>query len=133
MSPAKKKKKNKKDSERSPFEIGVLVAATAAIAAVVAGLILAGVQRVPDGPDLKATVARQGEASGGVAYLVRVRNDGGRTAETVVVEVTVGEETREAQIFAVARKDEESAVVVFPPGTTGLAEAEIQSYAEPAR
>lgn len=128
MSPAAKK-----DAKSTSFEVTVLVASIAAIVAVVAGLVVAGVQRVPEGPELKATVVRQGEASGGVAYVVRVRNDGGRTAETVVVEVTVGEETREAQIFAVARSDEETAVVIFPPGTTGGASAEIQSYAEPAR
>lgn len=128
MSPAKRKA-----AKSSPFEMAVLAASIIAIVAVVAGLVVAGIQRVPEGPELKATVVRQGDASGGVAYLVRVRNDGGRTAEAVVVEVTVGDQTREAQIFAVARSDEETAIVVFPPGTTGEAGAQIQSYAEPAR
>lgn len=130
MSPAKKKTQQR---SRSPFELGVLIASIAAIVAVVAGLILAGVQRVPEPPDLRVSVVRQGEASGGVTYLVRVRNDGGRTAESVVVEVTVGNEARETELVAVARSDEESAVVVFPAGTTGDARAEIQSYTEPAR
>lgn len=128
MSPARKKA-----AQSSPFEAAVLIASIASIVSVVVGLFFAGIQRVPEGPQLKATAVRQGDGSGGVTYLVRVRNDGGRTAEAVIVEVTVGDQVREAQIFAVARSDEETAVVVFPPGTTGEAKAEIQSYAEPAR
>lgn len=118
--------------KRTPFEIGVLAAAAIAILAVVAGLAAGGLNVGTSRPDLRvAAEYAGGGSSGGSTYIVTVRNEGGTTAAGVVVEVTVGDETREAQLNLVTRGDESRATVVFPPGTQGAAEAQIISFSQP--
>lgn len=119
--------------ERTPFEVAILAVALLAVVGIVTGLLLSGGGGSGSQPDLRANVRATGLASGGQTYLVTVRNNGGRTAENVVVEVTIGSESRETELLAVARRDAEHAIVVFPPGTTGAPQVAILSYTEPAR
>lgn len=123
----------KRTNDRSLFEFLVLGLSALAIVAVVVTLVVQGFKERPSRPDLSAIVSPASNGSGGVTYMVVVRNDGGETAEHVVVEVTVGAESRETELAAVARGDEEQATVVFPAGTTGPAQAEILSYTESSR
>ena len=111
-----------------------MITSLLAIAAVVAGLIAASTSGGEGPPDLRTSVAPVGvERSGGVIYELTVENRGGATAENVVVEITVGEESREIEVLSVAKGDEESATVVFPPGTSGAAGAVVLSYHETTR
>lgn len=120
--------------DRTPFEIGILVASLLAIVGVVIALLVSDLRVASGPPDLRVTVSVAGPTrSGGVPYEVRVRNEGGQTAENVEIEVTVGTETRTLNFTAVTRSDEETGVVVFPSGTTGPATAKVQSFSEPAR
>ena len=48
-----------------------------------------------------------------------VENVGGTSAENVIVEVTVGDITREVDLNLVAKGDTESATVVVPADATG--------------
>ena len=116
---------------RGAFEWILLVVALTTIAAVVGGLVRYGL-RAGDGPaDLRAEVRFQGPGSGGSVFEVSVGNDGGTTAEQVVIEVTLGDVTREAEIQAVAKGDQEAAFVVFPSGDAGARpEVHIVSYEE---
>jgi uncharacterized protein (TIGR02588 family) len=120
---------SKRGRKRAPFELTILVVAILACAAVVGGLLYAKITEPSGPPALTATVARAGEQPpGAVAYTVTVRNDGGETAESVVVSVSIGNEQRELELTSIARADEEEATVLFPPGTTGEAQAEVESY-----
>lgn len=120
--------------DRTPFEISILVASLLAIMGVIVALLMSDLRVASGPPDLRVTVGAAGPSrSGGAPYEVRVRNEGGETAENVEIEVTVGTETRTLNLTAVTRSDEESGVVIFPSGTTGSATAEVQSYSEPAR
>lgn len=115
--------------ERTPFEIVILVVSALACAAVIGGLVWAKAVQGSGPADLSVSVAEPVRTSGGeVAYLVRVRNDGGETAENVVIAIRVGGRERRIEVLSVARADEEEATVLFPPGTTGPAGAEIESY-----
>jgi uncharacterized protein (TIGR02588 family) len=118
--------------ERTPFEWALLVASLAATLAVVAGLAasrLAG----PRGPaDLRVTVEdADGPASGGRPLEVTVTNAGGTSAQNVIVEVTMGDVTREVNLDLVAKGDTESAAIVVPAGAAGPPRAEVVSYTNP--
>ena len=67
---------------------------------------------------------------GGEALEVEVRNTGGSTAEDVLVEVLVGDLTREVSLVAVPKGTSEAAVVVVPAGERDDAKARIVSYVE---
>lgn len=115
--------------KRTPLELGVLVVAILATAAVVVGLIVSGLTGGGGGPDVRALARPTGEQrSGGAVYELTIRNDGGETAENVVIEVTVGDEVREIELLSVAKGDDETATVIFPSGTSGDATAKILSY-----
>jgi hypothetical protein len=68
------------------------------------------------------------ERSGGAIYEVVIRNVGDKTAENVMVEVTVGQEVRELEILSVGKADKETATVLFPSGTSDPATVRILSY-----
>jgi hypothetical protein len=130
MSPAKRGLRR----GRTPFELAVLVVSLAATGAVVVGLVASGLRAGPDVADLRVTVRDWGvRVSEGAAFEVVVRNVGDKTAENVVVEVLAGEETRELELLSVSKRDEETATVIFPVGTTGPAAARVLSYHETTR
>jgi hypothetical protein len=87
----------------------------------------------PRGPaDLRVNIADAGQpASGGRPLEVTVMNVGGTSAENVIVEVTVGDVTREVDLDLVAKGDTESAAVVVRSGATGEPQAEVVSYTNP--
>lgn len=131
MSP-KKVDRGKRD--RSPLELTILGISIVAILAVVVALVGSGSSIGTGPPDLRVSATPVGgTASGGAPYAVVVRNVGGQSAESVEIEVTVGDEARTLSLVAVARGDEESATVIFPAGTTGEAIVDVQSYSEPSR
>jgi uncharacterized protein (TIGR02588 family) len=118
--------------ERTPFELALLVVSLAATLAVVAGLVVSGLTG-PHGPaDLRVTIADADEpASGGRPLEITVSNVGGTSAENVIVEVTVGDLTREVNLDLVAKGDTESATVVVPADSADPAHAEVVSYTNP--
>ena len=118
--------------ERTPLEWVLLVVSLAATLAVVTMLVMSGLTG-PRGPaDLRVTVADAGEpASGGQPLEVTVTNTGGTSATNVLVEVTVGDVTREMSLDLVAKGDTESATVVVPTGAAGEPRAEVVSYTNP--
>lgn len=118
--------------ERTPFEWTLLVVSLAATVAVVVGLVVSGLTG-PRGPaDLRVSVTDAAEpASGGRPLEVTVTNVGGTSAENVIVEVTVGDVTREVNLDLVAKGDEESAAVVVPADAAGTPVAEVLSYTTP--
>ena len=119
---------------RTLLENVVLAVSLVAVAAVVIGLVVAAVGGGDDGPDLRATVRATGlQRSGGAIYEVEIRNVGGHTAENVVIEVTLGDEKRELEVLSVAKGDDETATVVFPPGASGTAAVRVLSYHETTR
>jgi uncharacterized protein (TIGR02588 family) len=118
--------------ERTRFEWGLLGISLVATLAVVAGLVVSGLAG-PRGPaDLRVTVADAGEpASGGRPLEVTVTNVGGTSAENVIVQVTVGDITREVNLDLVAKGDTESAAAVVPADVAGPSHAEVVSYTNP--
>ena len=118
--------------ERTPLEWALLVVSLAATLAVVAVLVMSGLTG-PRGPaDLRLIVADADEpASGGRALEVTVTNVGGTSAANVIIEVTVGDVTREMDLDLVAKGDTGSATVVFPAAATGEPHAEVVSYTNP--
>jgi uncharacterized protein (TIGR02588 family) len=100
--------------------------------AVVVGLVVSGLAG-PRGPaDLRVTIDDADEsASGGRPMVVTVTNVGGTSAENVIVEVTVGDVTREVNLDLVAKGDTETAGVVVPADATGEPRAEVVSYTSP--
>lgn len=115
--------------KRTPLELGVLAFSLAATVAVVGGLLASSVSGGDGGPDLRASARPTGEErSGGAVYEVVIRNVGGESAENVVVEVAIGEQVRELEILSVGKGDEETATVVFAPGTREPATVRILSY-----
>jgi uncharacterized protein (TIGR02588 family) len=118
--------------ERTPFEWALLVISLAATLAVVAGLVVSELAG-PRGPaDLRVTIADADEpASGGRSLEVTVTNVGRTSAENVIVEITVGEVTREVDLDLVAKGDTESAVVVVPADAAGAPHAAVVSYTNP--
>lgn len=120
---------SRRKRERTGFELAVLAVSVLALTSIFVGLLISGVTG-PDGPpDLRATIRATGEQrSGGDLYLVSIRNEGGQTAENVVIEATLGDETREAEILSVAKSDEEEVTIVFPTGTAGQPLVRVLSY-----
>jgi uncharacterized protein (TIGR02588 family) len=118
--------------ERTPFEWALLLVSLAATLSVIAVLVMGGVTG-PGGPaDLRVTIADAGEdARGGRPLEVIVTNAGGTSALNVLVEVTVGDVTREMSLDLVAKGDTESATVVLPAGATGEPHADVVSYTNP--
>jgi uncharacterized protein (TIGR02588 family) len=118
--------------KRTPLEWALLVVSLAATLAVVAVLVTSGLAG-PRGPaDLRVTVADVDEAaSGGRSLEVTVTNVGGTSAVNVLVEVTVGDVTREMNLDLVAKGDTESATVVVPADVAGSPRAEVVSYTNP--
>jgi uncharacterized protein (TIGR02588 family) len=118
--------------ERTPFEWALLVVSLAATLTVAAGLVVSELAG-PHGPaDLRVTVADAGEqASGGRPFEVTVANVGGTSAENVIVEVTVGDVTREVNLDLVAKGDTGSAAVVVPADAASSPHAEVVSYTNP--
>ena len=122
--------------ERTSLEWTLLVVSLAATLAVVAVLVMSGLTG-PRGPaDLRVTVAdlhaitagASEPASGGRPLEVTITNVGGTSAANVIVEVTVGDDTREMSVDLVAKGDTGSATVVFPLRATGEPQAEVVSY-----
>lgn len=118
--------------ERTPLEWALLVVSLAATLAVVVVLVVSGLTG-PRGPaDLRVIVADAGEpASGGRPLEVTVTNVGGTGAANVIVEVTVGDVTREVNLDLVAKGDTGSATVVYPADAPGPPRAEVVSYTNP--
>ncbi len=118
--------------ERTPFEWALLMVSLAATLAVVTGLVVSGLAG-PRGPaDLRVTVEEaDGPASGGRPLEVAVSNVGGTSAQNVIVEVTMGDVTREVNLDLVAKGDTESAAIVVPAGAAGPPRAEVVSYTNP--
>jgi len=118
--------------ERTPLEWTLLMVSLAATLAVVAVLVMSGLTG-PRGPaDLRVTVADAGEsASGGRPLEIKITNVGGTSAANVIVEVTVGDITREMNLDLLAKGDTGSATVVFPAVATGEPHAEVVSYTNP--
>jgi len=130
MSPAKKGARR----ARTPFETVVLVVSFAAVSSIVLGLVMAKVSGGKDEADLRTSIRATGAvASGGEVYELTIRNVGGETAENVVIEITLGEETRELELLSVSKGDDETATVIFPTGGTGTPVVEVLSYHETTR
>ncbi|HVF11986.1 MAG TPA: hypothetical protein VNA87_02765, partial [Actinomycetota bacterium] len=86
-----------------------------------------------DGSQAELTIEISGpkdESETGKTYEVTVSNDGGTTAEEVVVEVVAGDTTREIQFRAISKGDQEMATVVLPAESQDP-RAEIVGYKEP--
>jgi uncharacterized protein (TIGR02588 family) len=117
---------------RTPFEWALLGVSLAAILIVIAGLVLSQLLGAGGPADLRVSVADEGVlASGGRSLEVTVTNAGGTSSENVIVEVTVGDLTREVDLDLVAKGDTESAVVVVPADAVGEPAAQVVSYANP--
>ena len=115
--------------KRTAFEISVLVAAIAAVSLVFVGLILARFSGAEGPADLRTSIRATGEqGSGGLLYEVLIRNVGGETAENVVIEASIGEEIREAEVLSVSKGDEERVTVIFPAGLPGTPQVRVLSY-----
>lgn len=118
--------------ERTPLEWVLLLVSLAATLGVVAVLASSGLTGLRGPADLRVTVADSGEpASGGRPLEVTVTNVGGTSAANVIVEVTVGDVTREMDLDLVAKGDTETATIVVPAGATGEPRAEVVSYTNP--
>jgi uncharacterized protein (TIGR02588 family) len=117
---------------RTPFEWALLGVSLTAILVVVAGLVLTQLLGAGGPADLRVAVADEGvPASGGRSLEVTVTNGGGTSSENVIVEVTVGDVTREVDLDLVAKGDTESAVVVVPADAVGEPAAQVVSYTNP--
>jgi uncharacterized protein (TIGR02588 family) len=118
--------------QRTTFEWTLLGVSLAVILIVIAGLVLTQLLGAGGPADLRVVVADEGVlASGGRSLEVRVTNVGGTSSENVIVEITVGEATREVDLDLVAKGDTESAVVVVPADDLGEPTAQVVSYANP--
>lgn len=118
--------------ERTTFEWALLVVSLVATLAVAAGLVVSGLTGSRGPADLRVDVEEADTpASGGRPLEVTVENVGGTSAENVVVEITVGNVTREVNLDLVAKGDTESAAVVVPSDTAGTPHAEVVSYTSP--
>ena len=117
---------------RTPFEWALLGVSLTAILIVVAGLVLTQLLGAGGPADLRVAVADEGVlVSGGRSLEVTVTNGGGTSSENVIVEVTVGDVTREVDLDLVAKGDTESAVVVVPTDAVGEPAAQVVSYTNP--
>lgn len=113
--------------ERTSFEWAILAASTAAIAAIIAGLIVSSLGYQADPAVLRTTIEPQPDAAN--RYLVSVTNEGGATAIEVRVLVRRGSGSVEVEFRAVPKGDVEEAFVHI--GGRGRPTAQIQSYKEP--
>jgi uncharacterized protein (TIGR02588 family) len=118
--------------KRTPFEWVLLLVSLAATLAVVAALVMSGLGGPRGSADLRVTIADLGEpASGGRPLEVTVTNAGGTSAANVIVEIGVGDVTREVSLDLVAKGDTEYATVVVPADAAGSPRAEVVSYTNP--
>jgi uncharacterized protein (TIGR02588 family) len=118
--------------KRTPFEWVLLLVALAAIGTIVVGLFLYAGHKAGGEAELVVEAVDTGKPVDGAPQVeVTVRNVGGSGAEEVVTEVTMGAETREVTMTRIPKDDEATAIVSFPPGTTGTPEAELLSYNQP--
>jgi uncharacterized protein (TIGR02588 family) len=118
--------------QRTPLEWALLIVSLSATLAVVAGLVVSGFEGPRGAADLQVTIAdANAPASGGRPLEVTVTNVGGTSAQNVIVEVTVGDATREVNLDLVAKGDTESAAVVVPADAAGPPHAEVVSYTNP--
>ena len=117
---------------RTPFEWALLGTSLTAILILTVGLVLSQLLGAGGPADLRVAVAGEGAlASGGRSLEVTVTNAGGTSSENVIVEVTVGDVTREVDLDLVAKGDTESAVVVVPADAVGEPAAQVVSYTNP--
>jgi uncharacterized protein (TIGR02588 family) len=117
--------------ERTTFEWALLLASLGATLTLVAGLVVAGLTG-PRGPaDLRVTVEPIAPSSGGRPLEVTITNVGGTSAQNVVVEITVGDVTREVNLDLIAKGDTESATIVVPTEASGTPHADVVSYSNP--
>lgn len=117
---------------RTPFEWALLVISLASIAAVLVGLFLYAGDTAGEQAALEASVEDTGrKINGGPEFLVTLTNKGGSGAEDIVVEVKIGGETRELVFVRIAKDEERTGAVIFPPDAQGSAEASILSYNYP--
>lgn len=117
--------------ERTSLEIVVLVLSMIGILSIIGGLAWYGV--TTDGSQAELTVEISGpkdESETRRIYEVTVSNNGGTTAEEVVVEVVAGDTTREIQFRVIAKRDQAKATVVLHAESQDP-RAEIISYKEP--
>lgn len=118
--------------ERTSLEWALLLVSVAAALSLVVGLAISGMTGANGPADLEVDIAAADvPASGGRPLVITVRNVGGTSAENVVVEVTVGDVSREVTLELVAKGDEESATVVVPADASATPHAEILSYSNP--
>jgi uncharacterized protein (TIGR02588 family) len=118
--------------ERTPFEWALLLVSVAAAMALVVGLAISGVTGASGPAELEIDIAEVSVPAGGGRPLeITVMNIGGTSAENVVVEVTVGDVSREVTLDLVAKGDEESATVIVPASASATPHAEVVSYSDP--
>lgn len=117
--------------KRTPFEWTLLVVALLAIGAVLLGLFVYAGEPSGGEAELQLQVGVTGRHEGGPQVELTVRNTGGSSAEQVVVEVTMGSQSREVTLTRIPREGEVGAVVTFPAGTSGTPEAELLNYNQP--
>jgi uncharacterized protein (TIGR02588 family) len=116
-------------SREQLFDRVVLVAAGIAILLVVGGLIWYGVTAGRGPADLEPSVTDTGRREGDErVYKVTIENKGGTTAEDLVVEVTLGDESRDVQVPFVTKGDREEVLVSLPG--SGRPEVRVVSYTE---
>jgi uncharacterized protein (TIGR02588 family) len=116
-------------SREKLFDRIVLVAAGIAILLVVGGLIWYGMTSGGGPADLEPTIVDTGRTEGDErVYQVTISNKGGTTAEDLVVEVMLGDESREVQIRFVTKGDQEEVFVSIPG--SGTPEVRVVSYTE---
>lgn len=113
--------------ERTTFEWGILAVSIAAIAAIVAGLIVSSLTYDTPKAALRAELAAHRDDRN--RFVLTVTNDGGTTAEEVLVLVRRGSGTVEVEFRAVPKGDVEEAFVHI--GGRGRPTAQVQSYKEP--
>ncbi len=129
MTPAKKRGIGR---ERTTFEWTLLlVSVAAALTLADRARDLRCSQERAGRPTSRSTSRRPTSASGGRPLEITVTNVGGTSAENVVVEVTVGDVSREVTLELVAKGDEESATIVVPASASGTPHAEVLSYSDP--
>jgi uncharacterized protein (TIGR02588 family) len=109
-----------------------LAVSIASICAVILGLFLYAGDTAGEQAALEAAVEDTGrKINGGPELLVTLTNKGGSGAEDIVVEVEMGGETREVVFVRIAKHEERTGAVIFPPDVDGPAEASILSYNYP--
>jgi uncharacterized protein (TIGR02588 family) len=117
---------------RTPFEWVLLGLSLIATTAVLIGLVVSELTG-PMGPaELRASIVEAGPAAdGGRVLEISVENLGGESAVNVLVEVTVGDLTREVSLDLVASGETEFATIVVPAAASGEPTAEVAAYADP--